>query len=149
MGLLGLLQAVAHDDEVVREADDLTHNVLGPGRVERMQEDVGQHRRDDPALRCTGDRLDHRPNLDPLTQQLQDPTIRHAPLDERHEPVVIDRPEEVPDVRLEHELLALRERRTDLLQLNRRTCSPELCSADIPNTPVPRWGGRTFHFDYA
>lgn len=35
------------------------------------------------------------------------------------------------------------------IRLNRRTYSPVLRSADIPDTPVPWWGGRPLHFEYA
>lgn len=35
------------------------------------------------------------------------------------------------------------------VRLNRRTYSPVLRTADIPDTTVPWWGGRTLHFDYA
>ncbi len=35
------------------------------------------------------------------------------------------------------------------VRLNRRTYSPVLRSANIPDTTVPWWQGRTLHFDYA
>jgi hypothetical protein len=35
------------------------------------------------------------------------------------------------------------------VRLNRRTYSPVLRSADIPDTIVPWWGGKRLHFDYA
>jgi hypothetical protein len=35
------------------------------------------------------------------------------------------------------------------VRLDRRTYSPVLRSADIPDTTVPWWRGRTLHFDYA
>jgi hypothetical protein len=35
------------------------------------------------------------------------------------------------------------------VRLDRRTYSPVLRAADIPDTPVPWWNGRTLHFDYA
>ena len=38
---------------------------------------------------------------------------------------------------------------TITVRLNRRTYSPVLRSADIPDTIVPWWGGRTLHFEYA
>lgn len=38
---------------------------------------------------------------------------------------------------------------TITVRLNRRTYSPVLRSADIPDTTVPWWGGRTLRFDYA
>jgi hypothetical protein len=38
---------------------------------------------------------------------------------------------------------------TIVVRLNRRTYSPVLRSADIPDTPVPWWNGRTLSFDYA
>jgi hypothetical protein len=38
---------------------------------------------------------------------------------------------------------------TIVVRLNRRTYSPVLRSADIPDTTVPWWGGRTLHFHYA
>ncbi len=37
---------------------------------------------------------------------------------------------------------------TITVRLNRRTYSPVLRSADIPDTPVPWWGGRHLHFEY-
>jgi hypothetical protein len=40
-------------------------------------------------------------------------------------------------------------RDTITVRLNRRTYSPVLRSADIPDTTVPWWGDRTLHFDYA
>ena len=40
-------------------------------------------------------------------------------------------------------------RNTITVRLNRRTYSPVLRSADIPDTTVPWWDGRTLHFDYA
>ena len=40
-------------------------------------------------------------------------------------------------------------RDTITVRLNRRTYSPVLRSADIPDTTVPWWHGRTLHFDYA
>jgi hypothetical protein len=38
---------------------------------------------------------------------------------------------------------------TIVVRLDRRTYSPVLRSADIPDTIVPWWGGRTLHFEYA
>ena len=38
---------------------------------------------------------------------------------------------------------------TITVRLDRHTYSPVLRTADIPDTPVPWWGGRTLHFDYA
>ena len=38
---------------------------------------------------------------------------------------------------------------TITVRLDRRTYSPVLRSANIPDTAVPWWGGRTLHFDYA
>lgn len=38
---------------------------------------------------------------------------------------------------------------TIVVHLNRRTYSPVLRSANIPDITVPWWGGRTLHFDYA
>ena len=35
------------------------------------------------------------------------------------------------------------------VRLDRRTYSPVLRSANIPDTPVPWWNGRVLHFDYA
>lgn len=35
------------------------------------------------------------------------------------------------------------------VRLDRRTYSPVLRSADLPDTPIPWWGGRTLHLDYA
>ena len=37
---------------------------------------------------------------------------------------------------------------TIVVRLNRRTYSPVLRSADIPDTPVPWWSGRHLHFEY-
>ena len=37
---------------------------------------------------------------------------------------------------------------TITVRLNRRTYSPVLRSADIPDTTVPWWGGRHLHFEY-
>jgi len=37
---------------------------------------------------------------------------------------------------------------TILVRLNRRTYSPVLRAANIPDVTVPWWGGRTLHFDY-
>jgi hypothetical protein len=37
---------------------------------------------------------------------------------------------------------------TIVVRLNRRTYSPVLRSADIPDTTVPWWGGRHLHFEY-
>ena len=37
---------------------------------------------------------------------------------------------------------------TITIRLDRRTYSPVLRSAHIPDTDVPWWGGRTLHFDY-
>ncbi len=34
------------------------------------------------------------------------------------------------------------------VRLNRRTYSPVLRQADLPDTPIPWWGGRTLHFEY-
>jgi hypothetical protein len=36
-----------------------------------------------------------------------------------------------------------------IVRLNRRTYSPVLRTADIPDTTIPWWGGRTLHFEYA
>jgi hypothetical protein len=38
---------------------------------------------------------------------------------------------------------------TITIRLDRRTYSPVLRAANIPDTTVPWWGGRTLHFDYA
>ena len=38
---------------------------------------------------------------------------------------------------------------TITVRLNRRTYTPVLRTADIPDTTVPWWGGRTLHFEYA
>ena len=38
---------------------------------------------------------------------------------------------------------------TITVRLDRRTYSPVLRSAELPDTPVPWWGGRTLHFEYA
>jgi hypothetical protein len=38
---------------------------------------------------------------------------------------------------------------TIVVRLNRRTYSPVLRSADIPNIAVPWWGGRQLHFEHA
>ena len=38
---------------------------------------------------------------------------------------------------------------TITVRLNRRTYSPVLRAADIPDITVPWWNGRTLHFDYA
>ena len=38
---------------------------------------------------------------------------------------------------------------TITVRLDRRTYSPVLPAANTPDTPVPWWGGRTLHFDYA
>ncbi len=38
---------------------------------------------------------------------------------------------------------------TITVRLDRRTYSPVLRTANIPDTTVPWWGGRTLHFDYA
>ena len=38
---------------------------------------------------------------------------------------------------------------TITVRLNRRTYSPVLRTADIPDTTIPWWGGRTLHFEYA
>ncbi len=37
---------------------------------------------------------------------------------------------------------------TIIVRLNRRTYTPVLRSADIPDTTIPWWDGRTLHFDY-
>ncbi len=34
------------------------------------------------------------------------------------------------------------------VQLDRRTYSPVLRAADLPDTPIPWWGGRTLHLEY-
>lgn len=38
---------------------------------------------------------------------------------------------------------------TIVVRINQRTYSPVLRQADIPDTVVPWWGGRTLHFEYA
>lgn len=38
---------------------------------------------------------------------------------------------------------------TITVRLNRRTYSPVLRTANIPDTTIPWWGGRTLHFEYA
>lgn len=43
----------------------------------------------------------------------------------------------------------LNHRDTIVVRLNRRTYSPVLRSADIPDTTVPWWGGRHLRFEYA
>ena len=35
------------------------------------------------------------------------------------------------------------------VRLNRRAYSPVLRAADLPPTPVPWWGGRTLHYEFA
>jgi len=85
----------------------------------------------DPALRCSGDRLgDHpvnqHPGTQPLAQQLEHTAVRHPLGDQREQLLVVDFAEEVLDVGLEDELLALRERHPDLLQgVGGRPLGPE------------------------
>lgn len=43
----------------------------------------------------------------------------------------------------------LRRGKTITVRLDRRTYSPVLRSADIPDTTVPWWGGRRLHFEFA
>jgi hypothetical protein len=43
----------------------------------------------------------------------------------------------------------LNRRDTIVVRLNRRTYSPVLRTADIPNIAVPWWGGRQLHFEHA
>ena len=78
-----------------------------------MQVDVRQQRRDHPALRrpCDGrvePALFHHACLEPLPYQLEHPPVRDAPLHERHQLAVVDAPEVIADVGVEHVVSASR-----------------------------------------
>ena len=68
----------------------------------------GEQRRDHAALRGPRQRLPHRPvfhhpGFEPLSDQLQDSPIRHAPFDQTPLHAPIDPIEEAPDVRVDDE----------------------------------------------
>jgi site-specific DNA recombinase len=83
------------------------------------------------ALRSPGHRppelaIIHHPCLKPLAHQRQHTPVRDPLGDHRHKPVVVNPPEVIPDVGLEHELVALNERLAEhLLRLRRRPTRPE------------------------
>ena len=112
--LLAILPGAAHHHEVVRVPHQRSQRsaVAGPQDIEHVQIDVRHQRRDDPALRCARDRrrdgpVFHHPGLEPLPQQLEHPTIRDASSDQLHQLVVVDAPEGVADVGVEHVMAAL------------------------------------------
>ena len=118
LGLLGLFPGRAQHHEVVRIADDFSDAGLGPGPVEGVQVDVGKKRGDDPALGSPRDRLGEHPVYQhpctqPLAEQLQHPTVRHAIADHLEQALMVDLAEEVRDVGLEDELSSSRERHPD------------------------------------
>ena len=109
LGLLARPSRAAHHHEVVRVAHQ--HAQLRapplPRRVEHVQVDVGQQRRDHPALRRARQRRRHHarppsPLPEPLPQQLEHAPVRDAPLHELHQLLVVDAPEVVADVGVEH-----------------------------------------------
>ncbi len=82
--MLGLCRAAAQHHTVIGVAHQLTHPTGREFGVEHMQVDVGQQRRDHPALRSARDRPRHHPInqhtcLQPLTQQFEHPPIRDPP----------------------------------------------------------------------
>jgi hypothetical protein len=92
-----------------------------------VQIDVGEQRRDHPALRSTRDRplghpTNHHPCLQPLTQQFEHPPIRDPPADLGQQTVVVDLAEEISDIKLHHKHVTLDE--PDPQPLHRRRGRP-------------------------
>ncbi len=106
-----IVLAVAHHDEIVGVADQRAAPASPPGPVEPVQVDVGEQRRDDPALRRPGvaahDRaLPHHPSTQHRAQQSQEFAIDGPFLDRRHQPVVGNLLKTRGDVRLDDPPLA-------------------------------------------
>lgn len=124
-----LFGAVDQDDEVVRVADDppgrgpFGPQSLPPFRggerparpprrlhvlIKHRQRDVGQQRRDNPALRCPGRRVlafaefGHDPGLEERLDQGQHPLVLDPAADAVHQRGVIDLVEARRDVRIQH-----------------------------------------------
>src|SRR3954470_10470691 len=133
LGFPTVLLRLAEHDEVVAVAHQHTEigAPLAPHVVEKPQVDVRQQRRDHPALRRTAElgRLEpvfHPPGFEPLSDQLQNPTIRDLASHQRQAHRVVDLPEKVADVPVQHMVEAPVHGHPDLLQrLRRRAAGPK------------------------
>src|SRR5213593_3965108 len=118
--LLGLLPMLESHDEVVGEAHDhdlsarlLLSPPLDPEIEHVVQVEVGQQRADAPALHrpdrapCPRALLQHAGGQ-PFLDESHDAPVRHAVLDELHQPPVVEGVEEPPDVGIEHPVHLLR-----------------------------------------
>src|SRR5258708_38796732 len=124
---------VAHHDEVVGVAHQCAEMraLACPHRIEDVEVDVRQERRDNSSLRGARDhlRLDailHHAHLEPLPKQLEYPSIRDSARDEHHQLVVFDAPKVVANVRIEHVVAsATAYLAAGLQRLRRATARPE------------------------
>ena len=138
------LRRAAHHDEVVRVA----HQRPQRGAVARPQ------RRRARAGRCStasgeitppcgvpatvrdDDAVLHHTCLEPLPQQLEHPPVRDAPSHQLHQLVVVDAPEVVADVGVEHVMAALGAELPQRLQRHRRApLRPEAVRARQESPP--------------
>src|SRR2546425_4456773 len=118
--LLGLLPMLEPDDKVIREAHDhdisarlLLSPPLGPKIEHVVQVEIGQQRADAPALHrshfapCPRPVLQHA-GVQPFLDEPHDAPVRHAVLDELHQPPVVEGVEEPTDIGVEHPVHPLR-----------------------------------------
>jgi hypothetical protein len=112
-------------------------------------------RRDDPTLGSPRDRLRKRPICHhtctkPSTKELQHPSVRHPLAEQRQELVVVDLAEEVRNVGLEDEALAVFETDSDPLHgVGRRPlrAKPEGAREEVGLEYLRNWPvGRTWAF---
>src|SRR5437773_1349312 len=112
--LLGLLPMLESHDEVVGEAHDhdlsarlLLSPPLDPEIEHVVQVEIGQQRADAPALHrshfapCPRPLLQHA-GVQPLLDEPHDAPVRHAVLDELHQPPVVEGVEGPMDIGIEH-----------------------------------------------
>src|SRR6202050_3109462 len=110
LGFCGLSLGSAQHHEVVGIADDFTGATFLPGPIECVQVEVGQEGRGHPSLGRPRARLGDAPSiqhpcLQPLSDQLQHPSVRYPLADQGEKPLVVNRAEEVPNVRFADEVI--------------------------------------------
>src|SRR6266487_4990791 len=101
--------APAEHDRVIRVTHQLTKvpALAFPQQIENVQVDVGEQRRDDPALGATQVRalppaVHQHPRLQPLPQEFEHPAVRYALFHEPHQLPVVDGVEKLLNVDLHH-----------------------------------------------
>ena len=123
LGLLARHFRVAHDHEVVRVAHQHAQMRVParPHRVEHVQVDVRQQRRNHAALSGTRDgrahlAVFHHACPEPLPYQFEHPTVRDAPCHERHQLAVVDAAEVVANIGVEDMVAASRATRAQCFE---------------------------------